>query len=81
MREKAELEQMIVDGVSKLKTSIASLHTRLVGEKHQSERTKTTLTLDGVPDEKRNIDILISKIHQIEDSADLLEEKNSKLGK
>ncbi|XP_048774479.1 centrosome-associated protein CEP250-like isoform X2 [Ostrea edulis] len=81
LREKAELEQMIVDGVSKLKTSIASLHTRLVGEKHQSERTKTTLTLDGVPDEKRNIDILISKIHQIEDSADLLEEKNSKLGK
>ncbi|XP_062568801.1 uncharacterized protein LOC134230957 isoform X1 [Saccostrea cucullata] len=78
LREKAELEQMIVDGVSKLKTSITSLHRRICGEK--PERTTTTLTLDGVTDEKKSIDILLHKITQIEESAKLLEEKNSKLG-
>ena len=80
LREKAELEQMIVDGVSKLKTSITSLHRRLCTDKPQSERTRSTLTLNGVADERKNIDILINKIIQIEESADLLDEKNRRLG-
>lgn len=80
LREKAELEQMIVDGVSKLKASITALHRRLCADANLSERTRTTLTLNGATDERKNIDILINKIIQIEESADLLEEKNRELG-
>ncbi|XP_052722264.1 CAP-Gly domain-containing linker protein 1-like isoform X2 [Crassostrea angulata] len=80
LREKAELEQMIVDGVSKLKASITALHRRLCADANLSERTRTTLTLNGAADERKNIDILINKIIQIEESADLLEEKNRELG-
>lgn len=80
LREKAELEQMILDGVSKLKISITSLHSRLCTEANLSERTRTTLTLNGATDEKKSIDILIDKIFQIEESAELLEDKNRELG-
>lgn len=80
LREKAELEQMIVDGVSKLKASITALHRRLCADANLSERTRTTLTLNGATDERKNIDILINKIIQIEESADLLGEKNRELG-
>lgn len=71
---------MIVDGVSKLKTSITALHRRLCADANPSERTRTTLTLNGATDERKSIDILINKIIQIEESADLLEEKNRELG-
>lgn len=36
--------------------------------------------LNGVIDERKNIDIFINKIIQIEESVDLLEEKNRELG-
>lgn len=36
--------------------------------------------LNGVVDERKNIDIFINKIIQIEESVDLLEEKNRELG-
>ncbi|KAK3100137.1 hypothetical protein FSP39_015229 [Pinctada imbricata] len=79
LREKEDLEHMIMDGVSKLKLSISALHKRIVGDK--DEKTKTTLTLYGEDYEKRSIDDLIRKIAQIEIEAELLEEKNGSLGR
>ena len=80
LREKEDLEQMIMDGVSKLKISITALHKRVVGER-LSEKTKTSMTLlSVVGDEKRSIDDLIKKVAQIEIEAQLLEEKNNNLG-
>ena len=88
LKEKDVLEQMIMDGVSRLKTAIISLHQKLcIGEK-QSREMGTIIEAEeaeegasGSNETPRDISVdeLMGNIASIEDEAKLLQERNDSL--
>ena len=88
LKEKDVLEQMIMDGVSRLKTAIISLHQKLcIGEKQSREMGTIIETEEaeegasGSNETPRDISVdeLMGNIASIEDEAKLLQERNDSL--
>lgn len=88
LKEKDVLEQMIMDGVSRLKTAIISLHQKLcIGEKESREmgtileKEEDEEGASGSSEMPRDISVdeLMGNIASIEDEANLLQERNDSL--
>lgn len=86
MKEKDVLEQMIMDGVTRLKTAIISLHKKLCGGEGD-DREMTTITekdeesgdeASGSPG-AMSVDELMKNISSIEDEAQTLQDRNDRL--
>ena len=88
LKEKDVLEQMIMDGVSRLKTAIISLHQKLCIGETESREMGTILETEedeegasGSNEMPRDISVdeLMGNIASIEDEAKLLQERNDSL--
>lgn len=88
LKEKNVLEQMIMDGVSRLKTAIISLHQKLCIGETESREMGTILETEedeegasGSNEMPRDISVdeLMGNIASIEDEAKLLQERNDSL--
>lgn len=88
LKEKDVLEQMIMDGVSRLKTAIISLHQKLCVGDRESREMGTILEKEededgasGSNETSRDISVdeLMGNIGSIEDEANLLQERNDSL--
>ncbi|CAC5362122.1 unnamed protein product [Mytilus coruscus] len=87
LKEKDVLEQMIMDGVTRLKTAIISLHKKLCGG-DDDDREMTTITekdeesgdeAAGSPERAMSVDELMKNISSIEDEAQTLQDRNDRL--
>ncbi|XP_071125184.1 CAP-Gly domain-containing linker protein 1-like isoform X2 [Mytilus edulis] len=86
LKEKDVLEQMIMDGVTRLKTAIISLHKKLCGgEGDDREMTTITEKDEDSGDESSgspgamSVDELMKNISSIEDEAQTLQDRNDRL--
>ena len=88
MKEKDALEQMIMDGVARLKAAIISLHQKLCLSEGVSIREMTVIIekdeeteeqTGNVTDRSISVDELMKNISSIEEEARTLQERNDRL--